>query len=223
MSTIDIRVPDIGDFKDVPVIEVLVKAGDTIAKETPLVVLESEKASMEVPSSASGTVADVKVKPGDKVSEGSVIITLKGGDGAAPAAAPTAVEEQPQPQAAVETQTIELKVPDIGDFKDVPVVDVLVKPGDAIAKEAPLVVLESEKASMEVPASAGGTVVDVRVKPGDKVSQGSVIATLQATGAATPAQSAAAPAPAQPESGPSTPAAAPSAATYAQDDKKIVH
>jgi pyruvate dehydrogenase E2 component (dihydrolipoamide acetyltransferase) len=170
MSTIDVRVPDIGDFKDVPVIEVLVKAGDTIAKETPLVVLESEKASMEVPSSASGTVSDVKVKPGDKVSEGSVLLTLQS-EGA------REVEVQaPQPSAG--SQTIELTVPDIGDFKEVPVVDVLVKPGDAIAKEGPLVVLESEKASMEVPASAGGTIVDVRVKPGDKVSRGSVIATL---------------------------------------------
>lgn len=217
MSTIDIRVPDIGDFKDVPVIEVLVKTGDTIAKETPLVVLESEKASMEVPSSASGTVADVKVKPGDKVSEGSVIVTLQSGDGASPPVTPSTasseaarvVEEQPQPQAEAQSQTIELKVPDIGDFKDVPVVDVLVKAGDAIAKEAPLVVLESEKASMEVPASASGTVVDVRVKPGDKVSQGSVIATV--SGSASPSVAS-----------PSTPAAAPSAATYAQGDNAKV-
>ncbi|MBV8583377.1 MAG: dihydrolipoamide acetyltransferase, partial [Candidatus Eremiobacteraeota bacterium] len=205
MSTIDVRVPDIGDFKEVPVVEVLVKAGDTIAKETPLVVLESEKASMEVPSSAEGTVAEVKVKPGDKVSEGSVLLTLQGGaTESAPAApaqsapaapaqsAPVApvipsaaerearseVEGQPQPSAS---QTIELKVPDIGDFTNVPVVDVLVKPGDNVAKEAPLVVLESEKASMEVPASAAGTIVDVKVKPGDKVSQGSVIATISST------------------------------------------
>ncbi|HKE36370.1 MAG TPA: biotin/lipoyl-containing protein, partial [Candidatus Baltobacteraceae bacterium] len=164
MSTIDVRVPDIGDFKDVPVIEVLVKAGDTIAKETPLVVLESEKASMEVPSSASGTVADIKVKPGDKVSEGSVIVTLQS-DGAG---APAKAEEAPALRAdSSATQTVELKVPDIGDFKDVPVVDVLVKTGDSVKKEAPLVVLESEKASMEVPASASGTIVDVKVKPGD--------------------------------------------------------
>ncbi len=89
MSVIDVRVPDIGDFKDVPVIEVLVKAGDTIAKETPLVVLESEKASMEVPSSAAGTVSDVKVKPGDKVSEGSVLLTIS-----SDAVAPSVSREQ---------------------------------------------------------------------------------------------------------------------------------
>lgn len=75
-DTIEVRVPDIGDFKDIPVIEVLVKPGDTIAKETPLVVLESDKASMEVPSSAAGVVQSVAVKPGDKVSEGSVIVTV---------------------------------------------------------------------------------------------------------------------------------------------------
>jgi pyruvate dehydrogenase E2 component (dihydrolipoamide acetyltransferase) len=182
VSGIDVAVPDIGDFKDVPVIEVLVKAGDTVAKETPLVVLESEKASMEVPSSASGTVVDVKVKPGDKVSQGSVLVTVES-DAAAATAAPANVRETPQP-----AQTIELKVPDIGDFKDVPVIEVLVKPGDAIAKEAPLVVLESEKASMEVPASASGTVVDVKIKPGDKVSQGSVIATLSTSSGASQAK-----------------------------------
>ncbi|MBV8155066.1 MAG: dihydrolipoyllysine-residue acetyltransferase [Candidatus Eremiobacteraeota bacterium] len=233
MSTIDVRVPDIGDFKEVPVVEVLVKAGDTIAKETPLVVLESEKASMEVPSSAEGTVAEVKVKPGDKVSEGSVLLTLQGGaTESAPAApaqsapaapaqsAPVApvipsaaerearseVEGQPQPSAS---QTIELKVPDIGDFTDVPVVDVLVKPGDNVAKEAPLVVLESEKASMEVPASAAGTIVDVKVKPGDKVSQGSVIATISSTVAPSAASAT------TDSSGPSTAALRASA----QDDK----
>ncbi|MBV8374944.1 MAG: E3 binding domain-containing protein, partial [Candidatus Eremiobacteraeota bacterium] len=88
---IDVRVPDIGDFKDVPVIEVLVKAGDRVAKETPLVVLESEKASMEVPSSAAGTVSDVKVKAGDKVSEGSVIVTVEDGAAAQTSVAPARV------------------------------------------------------------------------------------------------------------------------------------
>jgi pyruvate dehydrogenase E2 component (dihydrolipoamide acetyltransferase) len=234
VSTIDIRVPDIGDFKEVPVVEVLVKAGDTVAKETPLVVLESEKASMEVPSSASGTVAEVKVKPGDKVSEGSVIITLQSDGTAVPPTPQTApvipsvaereVEGQAPPTSS--SQTIELVVPDIGDFKDVPVVDVLVKPGDTVAKEAPLVVLESEKASMEVPASAAGTIVDVRVKPGDNVSQGSVIATLSGAGKAEPA------------SGPSTPAlradgqddnakqiavAAPMEPTAPPADDRVVH
>jgi pyruvate dehydrogenase E2 component (dihydrolipoamide acetyltransferase) len=190
----EIRVPDIGDFKDVPVIEVLVKPGDAVAKETPLVVLESEKASMEVPSSAAGVVADVKVKPGDKVSQGSLIVTLAAkGNGAAATSDGAATRDGDNSSVilsgapegrAVEgpLTTVDLVVPDLGDFKDVPVIEVLVKPGDAIAKEAPLVVLESEKASMEVPASAAGTIADVRVKPGDKVSQGSVIATITTSG-----------------------------------------
>lgn len=182
-ETIDVRVPDIGDFKDVPVVEVLVKAGQPIEKEAPLVVLESEKASMEVPSSAAGTVQDVKVRVGDKVSQGSVIITVASNGGGAQRetapAQPAQPQSQPaQPDPARAGATIDLVVPDIGDFKDVPVVEVLVKPGQTIAKEAPLVVLESEKASMEVPASAAGTIEAVNVKPGDKVSQGTIIATL---------------------------------------------
>ena len=170
-DTIDVRVPDIGDFKDVPVIEILVKPGDTVKKNDSIVTLESDKASMEVPSPSDGTVQDVKIKIGDKVSEGTVILSL----------ASEAAVAQPTQSAE---QTIELKVPDIGDFKDVPVIEVLVKPGDTIAKDASIVVLESEKASMEVPASAAGTVQDVKVKVGDKVAQGSVIAILRATAAA---------------------------------------
>jgi pyruvate dehydrogenase E2 component (dihydrolipoamide acetyltransferase) len=172
-ETIDVRVPDIGDFKDVPVVEVLVKTGQAVAKEAPLVVLESEKASMEVPSSAAGTVGEVKVRVGDRVSQGTVLLTLSAAADGAANPAPVPANEPPV------AQTVDLVVPDIGDFKDVPVVEVLVKPGQSIAKEAPLVVLESEKASMEVPASAAGTIATVAVKAGDKVSQGSVIATLE--------------------------------------------
>jgi len=172
-DTIDVRVPDIGDFKDVPVVEVLVKAGQTVAREAALVVLESDKASMEVPSTVAGTVQDVKVRVGDRVSQGAVLLTLRSAANGAAASAPAA---KPEPAAA---QPIDLVVPDIGDFKEVPVVEVLVKAGQTIAKEAPLVVLESEKASMEVPASAAGTIATVAVKAGDNVSQGSVIATLE--------------------------------------------
>ncbi len=162
--TIDVSVPDIGDFKDVPVVEVLVKPGQSVSKEAPLVVLESEKASMEVPSTASGTVRDVKVRVGDKVSEGTVLLTIAAnGDASAardekPAASPAPAP--PESAASAGGTTIDLVVPDIGDFKDVPVVEVLVKPGQTIVKEAPLAVLESEKASMEVPASAAGTIAD---------------------------------------------------------------
>jgi pyruvate dehydrogenase E2 component (dihydrolipoamide acetyltransferase) len=205
-QTVDVRVPDIGDFKDVPVIEILVKPGDAIKKNDSIVTLESEKASMEVPSPADGVVQDVKVHVGDKVSEGSVILSL-----ASEAEAPAAPASTPQHDTAAPATTsenlLELKVPDIGDFKDVPVIEVLVKPGDTIEKDASIVTLESEKASMEVPANAGGIVADVRVKVGDKVSQGSVIATLRTT-ATAPAKTAA-PAAAPPASAPSVAPAAP--------------
>jgi pyruvate dehydrogenase E2 component (dihydrolipoamide acetyltransferase) len=228
-DTIEVRVPDIGDFKDIPVIEVLVKPGDTIAKETPLVVLESDKASMEVPSSAAGVVQSVAVKLGDKVSEGSVIVTVAGANAPAPeasAAATTDAASTAPTQSAASSSVIlsvapngaeskdriqEIAVPDIGDFKDIPVIEVLVKPGDTIAKEAPLVVLESDKASMEVPSSAAGVVKDVKVKVGDKVSQGSVIVTLAVTGAVTEEPGAKQ----EPSSAPSTTAVP----AYAQDDK----
>jgi pyruvate dehydrogenase E2 component (dihydrolipoamide acetyltransferase) len=218
MSTIEVKVPDIGDFKDVPVIEVLVKPGDAVKAEDSLVTLESDKATMDVPSPSAGTVKDLKVKPGDKVSEGSVILTL---DSGAPAAAPksppdnttagqSAQPAAPQadakasPQAAAsQAQSarapapapaksaaptgapIEVKVPDIGDFKDVPVIEVLVKPGDAVKPEDALVTLESDKATMDVPSPSAGTVKEIKVKLGDKVSEGSVILTLDA-GAAAP-------------------------------------
>jgi pyruvate dehydrogenase E2 component (dihydrolipoamide acetyltransferase) len=168
-QAIEVRVPDIGDFKDVPVIEVLVKPGDRVKKNDSLITLESEKASMEVPAEADGVVEDVKVKVGDKVSEGSPIVVLS-----------TATAEPPMPVASKGAQTVEVHVPDIGDFRDVPVIEVLVKPGDRVKKNDSLVTLESEKASMEVPSEAGGIVQDVTIKVGDKVSKGSPILTLRA-------------------------------------------
>ena len=186
MATIEVKVPDIGDFKDVPVISVMVKPGDTIAKDDPLLELESDKATMEVPAPEGGTVREVKIKEGDKVSEGALILLLEGAQAAAAAAAPAAPAAA-APAPAAGGGTIEVKVPDIGDFKDVPVVSVLVKDGDTIAKEDPLVELESDKATMEVPAPAGGTVRELRVKEGDKVSEGSVILLLEGAAGAAPA------------------------------------
>src|SRR5437016_5661452 len=160
---IEVKVPDIGDFKDVPIIEVLVKPGDSVEKETPLIALESDKATMEVPSPAAGTVQDIKVKVGDKVSEGSLILLLNGfGQTAAPRpaqstpaapapskqSAPAAAPPQPAPGQSAGGVT-EVKVPDIGDFKDIPVIEIQVKPGDRVEKEAPLITLESDKATME--------------------------------------------------------------------------
>ena len=183
-STIEVRVPDIGDFKDVPVIEVLVKPGDRVKKNDSLITLESEKASMEVPAEADGVVQDVKVKVGDRVSEGVPIVVLSSEEQAP--AAPAAPSESSS--AALE-HTVEVRVPDIGDFKDVPVIEVLVKPGDRVKKNDSLITLESEKASMEVPAEADGVVADVRVKVGDRVSEGMPILTIAAQSQSSAAQS----------------------------------
>jgi pyruvate dehydrogenase E2 component (dihydrolipoamide acetyltransferase) len=217
-DTIEVRVPDIGDFNDVPVIEVLVKTGDRVKKNDSLITLESEKASMEVPAESEGVVQDVKVKVGDKVSQGTPILVLSSG-AAETAKAPevaTASETAKVSSAAAASAapaTIEVRVPDIGDFKDVPVIEVLVKAGDRVKKNDSLITLESEKASMEVPAQADGIVQDVKVKVGDKVAAGTPILVLSSLQAAQPAaqpQRAAAPS-AQPVTPPPQRTEAPSA------------
>ena len=205
MALVEIKVPDIGGFNDVPVIEVFVAPGDTIEKDGALVMLESDKATMEVPSTVGGTVRDIKVKPGDKVSEGVVLLSVETADAAAaapqpaaaptPTAAPAPVVATAPAQSAPATVT-ELVVPDIGGFTNVPILSVFVATGDTIAKDAPLVELESEKATMEVPATAGGRIRDVKVRPGDKVSQGDVLAIVEVAGAAPAEPPAATPAPA---------------------------
>ncbi|HSD61227.1 MAG TPA: biotin/lipoyl-containing protein, partial [Burkholderiales bacterium] len=184
----EVKVPDIGDFKDVPIIEVLVKAGDRVKKEDSLITLESDKATMEVPSPEDGVVKEVDVKVGDKVSQGALILVMDAGgaQAAAPAPAPAAAPAAAPataPAAAASGGTLEVKVPDIGAFKDVPIIEVFVKPGDTVKKEDSLVTLESDKATMEVPSTHGGVVKAVHVKLGDKVSEGSLIVTMEAAGA----------------------------------------
>jgi pyruvate dehydrogenase E2 component (dihydrolipoamide acetyltransferase) len=208
MNTIDVKVPDIGDFKDVPVIDIMVKPGDSVKAEDSLVTLESDKATMDVPSPFAGKVEQIKVKVGDKVSEGTVIALLASEAPAVVAAAEhhkTAVAAPPTPTSAP-AGVAEVRVPDIGDFKDVPVIEVMVKAGDTVKPEDALVTLESDKATMDVPAPLGGVVRDIAVKVGDKVSEGSLVLTLvtdSAQAAAGAVPSAVAP----------PPAAAPAAAT----------
>ena len=194
---IEVKVPDIGDFKDVPIIEVLVHPGDRVKTEDPLITLESDKASMDVPSPIDGVVKELKVKVGDKVSEGSLILLaeaeaapagiapaqkVRGGGHATGEGAPVA----DYGAASGVYSIIDVRVPDIGDFKDVPIIEVAVKSGDQVKAEDPLITLESDKASMEVPSPSAGTVREVRVKVGDKVSEGSLILTLD-TGVSVPA------------------------------------
>ncbi|HZQ62960.1 MAG TPA: biotin/lipoyl-containing protein, partial [Casimicrobiaceae bacterium] len=235
MSALEVKVPDIGDFKDVPVIEVLVKPGDRVAAEDSLVTLESDKATMDVPAPAAGVVRDLNVKVGDKVSEGSMLLTIDTADAGKKSAAPAqaaapsksasaagtgdAAKPQqvpvpapaPDPDAAAQGgEVVQVKVPDIGDFKDVPVIEVMVKPGDLVNAEDSLVTLESEKATMDVPAPASGRVRELKVKVGDKVSEGSVILALETSKQAGPrpeSREAPPPAPPQQNAQPSAPAA----------------
>jgi pyruvate dehydrogenase E2 component (dihydrolipoamide acetyltransferase) len=201
-----VSVPDIGDFTEVPIIEIQVKPGDRVKAEDPLITLESDKASMEVPSPSAGVVKALAVKVGDKVSEGTPILTLElDGAGAAKEPVKPAVSAPPAPTSA-RAGVAEVRVPDIGDFKDVPIIEVMVNPGDTIRPEQPLVTLESDKASMEVPSPLGGVVAELKVKLGDRVNEGTVILTL-VTDAASAAQAAAS-AMTPPAAAATTPAAA---------------
>ncbi|RUP23830.1 MAG: dihydrolipoyllysine-residue acetyltransferase [Curvibacter sp.] len=225
MALVDIKVPDIGDFDEVGVIELLVKVGDTVKAEQSLITVESDKASMEIPSSHAGVVKEIKVKLGDKVSEGSVVVALEvAGAAEAPAAAPAApaaaapAPAAPAPVAApvaapAAAGPVNVLVPDIGDFKDVAVIELLVKPGDTVKAEQSLITVESDKASMEIPSSAAGVLKELKVKIGDKVNIGDLIAVLEgAAGAAAPA---AAPAPVAAPAAAAAPVAAAAVAAVA--------
>ncbi|MBP6133252.1 dihydrolipoyllysine-residue acetyltransferase [Thauera sp.] len=213
---IEVKVPDIGDFDAVPVIELFVKVGDTIAVDDAIATLESDKATMDVPSSAAGVVKEVLVGLGDKVGEGTVLIKIEAASSAgaaaassagaaaaanaanaAPAAAPTpAPAPAPSaPSGAAAGGVVEVVVPDIGDFDAVPIIELFVKVGDTIAVDDAIATLESDKATMDVPSSAAGVVKEVLVALGDKVGQGKVLIKVETgAGAAVAAAPAAAPA-----------------------------
>jgi pyruvate dehydrogenase E2 component (dihydrolipoamide acetyltransferase) len=207
-------VPDIGDFKEVEVIEVLVKPGDAVAKEQSLITLESDKATMEIPSPSDGVVKEVKIRMGDKVSKGSPILELEAkADAPKPASRPEP-KPQPQPRAQPQAQAAPqeadvVPVPDIGDFKEVEVIEVLVKPGDTVAKEQSLITLESDKATMEIPSPSAGVVKELKLGVGDKVSKGSPILLLAASGGASPAAAESTAPAAAPSPAAQKPAAAP--------------
>ena len=235
MATIEVKVPDIGDFSEVAVIELLVKPGDTVKAEQSLITVESDKASMEIPSSHAGVVKELRVALGDKVAEGSVVLVLEvsgagaassetAGSGAGPAAAGAnaagaSASAASTPSTAANTGAggpasapasasaagglVEVRVPDIGDFKDVAVIEVFVKAGDTVKLEQSLITVESDKASMEIPSSAAGVIQELKVKLGDKVNIGDLLAMVQGVGAG-----AAASAPAGSGAGPAAPGGA---------------
>jgi pyruvate dehydrogenase E2 component (dihydrolipoamide acetyltransferase) len=208
MALVEVKVPDIGDFKDVEIIELLVKPGDTVKAEQSLVTVESDKASMEIPSSHAGVVKELKVKLGDKINEGTLLLVVEAAGGTSPvraepveaprAAAPAPVAAGPSTGSgrtessapASSGAVVDVVIPDIGDFDEVAVIEVFIKPGDTIKAEQSLITVESDKASMEIPSSHAGVVKDLKVKVGDKVKKGSLIATVQAAGGGAPATAA---------------------------------
>jgi len=228
MALVDIKVPNIGDFDEVAVIELLVKVGDTVAAEQSLITVESDKASMEIPSSGAGVVREVLVALGDKVKQGVAIARLESEAEAAPTAEPSkpaaqapakAAASAKAPASAVSTgaSTVRVLVPDIGDFKDVSVIEVLVKVGDTVKLEQSLATVESDKASMEIPCNVAGEVKEVAIGLGDKINIGDLLVVVQTTGEAAAAPAAPAASAASAASGQSAPAgkalaAAPTAA-----------
>ncbi len=196
--TVEIRVPDIGDFKDIPIIEVHVAPGQAVNAEDPLITLESDKATMDVPAPRAGTVTELRVKQGDRVSEGDLILLLEeAGAATTPPRQVVREDASPLPEGPPPSygspsgvyDEIEVVVPDIGDFHDVPVIEVHVAPGSAVKAEESLITLESDKASMDVPAPVAGVVASVLVKPGDRVSMGDRILRLRGEASAAPSGS----------------------------------
>lgn len=230
---LEVKVPDIGDYKDVPVIDVLVKPGDAVEKDAPLVTLESDKATLDVPAPEAGIVKSLRIKNGDRVSMGDAVLVLEVGAAATPAPKPAPEAAKPAPvqvqppapapapavakveaaaPAAAAPSVTPLTIPDIGDYNDVPVIEVLVKDGDTVEKDATLFTLESDKATLDVPAPVAGVISGLKLKVGDKVSKGDAVGLITSAGLAAAAAPAAAPAAAAKPEAPK-PATAPTPAS----------
>jgi len=217
-ETQEIRVPDIGSSGKASVIEIAVKAGDTIAAEQALITLESDKASMEIPSPAAGVIESISVKVGDEVGTGDLILILKGAASSKPAAgkapasqaasAPKQKLSEPaaeEPAEAAGESVEEVRIPDIGSSGSANVIEVMVKAGDSVEADQSLITLESDKASMEIPAPRAGVVESLSIKVGDEAKTGDLILTLKVQGTA-PAKK---PAPKADEAAPQQQAVAP--------------
>ena len=244
MALNEVKVPDIGDFDEVTVIEVLVKPGDTVSAEQSLITVESDKASMEIPSSGAGVVKELRVQLGDKVKEGSVVLVLEGTEDSSEKSRPnTAPAQEQQAPAATKTEapgTVpsaapspapaaapagkrDVLVPDIGDFKDVAVIELLVKVGDTVTAEQSLFTVESDKASMEIPSPAAGVIRELKIKVGDTVNVGDLVAVMDAEGGAAAAPVATAPASAAPAQASAPAPAAPSGSSASSSSAASAH
>ncbi len=192
---LEVKVPDIGNYDGVPVIDLLVKVGDRVEKEASLVTLESDKATMDVPAPEAGVVKSIRLKVGDKVSQGDAVLVLELAGGAeaqveprsAPAPRPETATSSPKaavapPASGLPPSVLEVTIPDVGNYDHIPVIEVFVKDGDVVEKDAPLLTLESDKATMDVPAPEAGTVRGLKIKVGDKVSKGDAVCTLETGG-----------------------------------------
>ncbi len=213
----EIRVPDLGDFDDVEIVEVMVAVGDAVSREDPLITLETDKAAMEVPSTVEGTIAEVAVATGMRVSKGDLVVVVETTAADAVPAAPQVdspasdspesdlpASVSPAPDdagtAAVAAGPIEVRVPELGDFPEAEIIEVQARVGDTIRVDDPVITLETDKAAMDVPSTAAGKIVNVAVAVGHKVGPGALLIEVE------PAPGAAAAAPAEKLSAAATPA-----------------
>ncbi|WAJ69697.1 pyruvate dehydrogenase complex dihydrolipoyllysine-residue acetyltransferase [Catenovulum adriaticum] len=236
-STVEVKVPDIGGDTDVEVIEVLVAQGDKVEAEEGLITLETDKATMDVPCPQAGTVKELKISVGDKASEGTLVLILEteGGDEASASdgdneSAPAQAAPESEPAASGATELKEVKVPDIGGDENVDIIELLVAVGDEVNAEDGLITLETDKATMDVPAPFSGTVKELKVAVGDKVSEGSLIAMVETKGEAPtakadskPAEKSAPAAKSAPEKKSEAPKSEPTANVPAAANGKKVH
>ncbi|WP_419205230.1 pyruvate dehydrogenase complex dihydrolipoyllysine-residue acetyltransferase [Photobacterium leiognathi] len=219
----EVHVPDIGG-DEVECTEIMVSVGDTVEEEQSLITVEGDKASMEVPAPFAGTVKEIKIAEGDKVSTGSLIMVFEVA-GSAPAAAPVAQAAAPAPAAPAVSAAKEVNVPDIGG-DEVEVTEIMVAVGDTVEEEQSLITVEGDKASMEVPAPFAGTVKEIKIAEGDKVSTGSLIMVFEVAGAApaaAPVAQAAAPAPAAAPTAAPAKAEAPAATGEFVENNEYAH
>ncbi|WP_185835661.1 pyruvate dehydrogenase complex dihydrolipoyllysine-residue acetyltransferase [Vibrio cholerae] len=216
----EVQVPDIGG-DEVEVTEIMVKVGDVVAEEQSLITVEGDKASMEVPAPFAGTVKEIKIAAGDKVSTGSLIMVFEVA-GAAPVAAPVQAAAPAAAAAPAVAALKEVQVPDIGG-DEVTVTEIMVNVGDSISEEQSLITVEGDKASMEVPAPFAGTLKEIKVAAGDKVKTGSLIMVFEVAGAAPVAAPAQAAAPAAAPAQAAAPAAAPAASGEFQENHEYSH